>query len=130
MFQNSASHDSAEPSTMNCRGCDRNISLRYCKYSNPNGNEGRPYFACDGCDKFWSFANERGVLKDNPYCDCESPTRTRQQVTGQNKKTPGMLHTVCSSGQCDHFSWVVDYYENPIIIDRDLIRPMAECMFI
>ncbi|KAB8258651.1 hypothetical protein BDV32DRAFT_125582 [Aspergillus pseudonomiae] len=53
-----------------CKACRTPTVLIYVKPWNPNGHGGRPFFKCPTCGRFHSWADTRGVLDQNPLCQC------------------------------------------------------------
>ncbi|KAI0895789.1 hypothetical protein F4806DRAFT_69860 [Annulohypoxylon nitens] len=84
--------------------------VRKCGKSNVNGNAKRPFFACEKCGTFVSFADDRGLDPENPKCHCGNPTRclitSTQGKGGWNEW--GKLHFRCRIGRCNFFAWDED----------------------
>jgi hypothetical protein len=85
--------------------------------NNPNGNDRRPYFFCN-CGKFSCFGDMRGVLAENPLCDCLEQWPSRLQVTGadRSKLIPRALHYRCAVGGCRFFTYLADRDGNIITL--------------
>ncbi|KAL2784207.1 hypothetical protein BJX66DRAFT_317020 [Aspergillus keveii] len=72
--------------------CGREMPCRQTR-SNDNGNRGRWYYYCTGCDNF-IFDDWRGIDEGNPLCDCEEISRG--QIEG------GVVYVFrCARGKCD-----------------------------
>lgn len=89
-----------------CHNCNRPATLRITSPRNPNGNAGRPYFACRTCQRESSWvcwADTRGIEPTNPCCDCDLPSR--QDRIGSNKGCmAGRGFWTCSTGRCGFYS--------------------------
>ncbi len=82
-----------------CLRCGKETKRHVTRRSNRNGNVGRPYYRCPKCNKFATFADERGNVEANPICKCGHPSR--RQVSGQDRGRT--VHYVCRSGRCEFF---------------------------
>jgi hypothetical protein len=82
-----------------CFLCNGPSSEYTTRRSNRNGNAGRPYYKCDPCEKFLTFADDRGNDPLNPLCHCQ--VSSRRQVSCREKG--GKIHYVCRLGRCDFY---------------------------
>ncbi|KAH7207875.1 uncharacterized protein BKA55DRAFT_586364 [Fusarium redolens] len=89
-----------------CFLCNSPSQRLTTRYSNPNGNAGRPFHKCTNCQKFLVFADERGNFLDNPQCHCGESSKA--QIAGRNSRNPGGLHYVCRLGTCDYYAIETD----------------------
>jgi hypothetical protein len=87
------------PDSPNCKKCHRPTVYKVTKMNNPNGNAERPYFRCDDCSKFHSFADSQGIYPQNPHCRCGQPSRF-EQASIEKGKFP---FYVCATGVCDFY---------------------------
>ncbi|KAK4221702.1 hypothetical protein QBC38DRAFT_344325, partial [Podospora fimiseda] len=87
-----------------CRKCRNQSTLSEAGEGNKNGNKGRPYYKCNPCGNWitWADLQDCGG-KDNRYCRCRQKTRTN--ICGENSKVPGKINYKCASGNCDFMDW-------------------------
>ncbi|KAH8822102.1 hypothetical protein F5884DRAFT_746377 [Xylogone sp. PMI_703] len=84
----------------NCILCQRPTTREVTKIWNRNGHGGRPYFRCGHCDKFHSFADNQGISKQNPLCQCDQ--HSRLELAGRWKgRSP---YFTCATGACNFYS--------------------------
>jgi hypothetical protein len=79
-----------------CKKCGYLTDYKITRQSNRNGNAGRPYFKCDNCGNFHSFADTQGISQQNPYCPCGEPSRLER--AGWEKGNIPFF--VCATGTC------------------------------
>ena len=82
-----------------CKKCPYRTVHKVTKTSNRNGNGGRPYFKCENCGAFHSFADSQGINQQNPHCQCDQPSRLGQASIQKG----GLPFFVCATGACDFY---------------------------
>lgn len=107
-----------------CLKCQRPVKYCTTNKTNLNGNASRPYFKCIPCDKFHSWADERGNNPKNPLCYCNKPSRG--QVSGSKARSSGALHYVCSLGTCDFYQAAKNLKGVQIILGEELKNKLIE----
>ncbi|KAJ9666454.1 hypothetical protein H2201_003376 [Coniosporium apollinis] len=103
-----------------CRICRSSRTIKLTVHpSNPNGNASRQYYICLQCksgsksssghyglnahEVGWvSWADNRGIHKDNPRCNCG--VVSRQDRAGVDSSRPGMGFWTCATGACGYYS--------------------------
>lgn len=108
-----------------CPLCGGEPKYFITRRSNRNGNAKRPYYKCLECNKFVTFADERGINANNPVCDCDHPSR--MQVAGKSSATPRGLHYVCVVGRCDFFERAKSPAGKQYKLDESLVD-MFSCL--
>lgn len=106
-----------------CIQCGVPTNLRYTRTSNRKGNAGRPYYKCVPCNKFHCFADKRGNDPTNPPCHCGKSSK--RQISGPEKSVARQVHYVCRIGGCDFYDVCRNAQQKTIILDRELVEPMA-----
>lgn len=106
-----------------CILCRVPTSLLKTRPSNRKGNAGRPYYKCVPCNKFHCFADERGNDPTNPPCHCGKSSK--EQISGPEKSMGRQVHYVCRIGGCDFYLPHRNSQQETIILDRELVEPMA-----
>ncbi|KAK3939017.1 hypothetical protein QBC46DRAFT_217185, partial [Diplogelasinospora grovesii] len=87
-----------------CLICGTPSSFREVLPYNTNGNALRPYYRCEPCDKFVTFADLIGCHPDNPPCNCEPRMASREVVTGSNAQCgAGRKVWRCAEGRCRYW---------------------------
>ncbi|TLS20373.1 uncharacterized protein PpBr36_11357 [Pyricularia pennisetigena] len=103
-----------------CKRCAKKSSLLITGPENPNGNAGRPYYKCIACNRFFTFADDRGTKLDSPLCDCREPSRL--QLNGRDRTPAFGLHCVCKYGECDFYRVIVGKDGNQLCVLDDVVR--------
>jgi DNA-directed RNA polymerase subunit M/transcription elongation factor TFIIS len=106
-----------------CPICGREPKYFVTRRSNRNGNAKRPYYKCIPCNKFVSFDDDRGILTQNPPCDCS--VQSRMQVAGKFAATARGLHFVCAKGKCGFYEGALAPTGEQYQLDDNLIDMFA-----
>lgn len=98
-----------------CQTCGRPDSTLYITINtNPNGNRGRPYYACPTCPMgsgFVTWADTRGVEAGNPTCECDGGGTwvCRRDSVGVDGRARGRARGTgfwkCAVGRCGFWGW-------------------------
>jgi len=83
-----------------CRSCGKAAILQVTSTENNKyGNAGRPYYSCttEGCEALYTFDDDRGVLDENPACECGRPSR---RVIRSRKSDVVGFKFQCATGAC------------------------------
>ncbi|KAI9037824.1 uncharacterized protein KD926_011527 [Aspergillus affinis] len=100
-----------------CRNCGNATTWGTCRPDNMNGNANRPRYICS-CGLFACFGDMRGVLVENPPCDCnDSMEFSRRIVAGPNVQIPRSIFYRCATGRCDFYSYMKDQDGNIMVYD-------------
>lgn len=113
-----------------CIRCSRPTTLRTTRYSNRNGNAGRPYYKCIPCDRFTVFADERGNDPQNPLCHCAKSSKRQLAGSKAKKSTKGAVHYVCRLGRCDYYFAQKDAQGKQVVVEEDLVDKLAKLSFV
>lgn len=62
-----------------------------------NDNKGRAYRKCVGECGWWAWDDYDGIFEDNPFCDCNIPSREEYRGRG-----PYIFIYVCALSQCKY----------------------------
>lgn len=101
-----------------CFRCHNPATSHITKSSNRKGNAGRLYYKCVPCNKFLSFADDRGDDPRNPQCECGYASK--RQVSGPEKGRK--IHFVCKTGSCEFYSLAVSKEGDAIVLpDSELL---------
>ncbi|KAI1482260.1 hypothetical protein F4774DRAFT_372330, partial [Daldinia eschscholtzii] len=101
-----------------CFRCGKPTTRHYTSMANRNGNQGRPYFKCMGCNEFLVFADARGNYPTSQLCDCKQSCKLL--LTGVNKPIYGRAFYCCRLGTCDTYEPWTDNKGRPVAIDSTL----------
>lgn len=96
--------------TPTCRTCNQPAIRRYTCSWNPNGNAGRPYFACATCqwnDRWVCWADTKGISANNPRCGCGLPCR-QDRIGVEKREKKGRGFWTCILGKCEFYSESID----------------------
>ena len=89
-----------------CRFCHQPTQFRRVSTQNPNGNALRPYYVCQPCDTFFTWADKRGIKPGNPRCWCRVPSRedkVGEDPRGEKILRPGTPFWACWQRRCNFF---------------------------
>lgn len=92
-----------------CLSCGKKTFRDRCVPWNKNGNAFRPYYKCLQCG-FSCFGDMRGVLAENPTCDCGDGMQfSRRTIAGPDSgktKIPRSIFYQCAIGGCDFWQYM------------------------
>jgi hypothetical protein len=89
-----------------CPFCRGPTQFRRVSTQNPNGNALRPYYVCQPCDTFFTWADKRGIKPGNPRCWCRVPSRedkVGEDPRGEKILRPGTPFWACWQRRCNFF---------------------------
>ncbi|KAK3067296.1 hypothetical protein LTR53_015920 [Teratosphaeriaceae sp. CCFEE 6253] len=110
-----------------CLCCGQATVYAIAQADNPNGNAGRPYYACDHPGGFLCFADMRGIHVDNPTCDCPARSSdsiqregfllSRMQVAGTDGRQTiaRSVHFTCAVGGCEFYRYMQDDQDGHVV---------------
>ena len=104
-----------------CLRCGQETERLITRWSNRNGNAGRPYYKCLHCGGFNSFADDRGNDAGNPLCDCGQASR--RQISGVQRGR--RVHYVCRFGRCDYFTFHWTAENKVMSLTEDVVEWLA-----
>jgi hypothetical protein len=89
---------------LNCRKCQFPLTLANVKSTEDPAKVNRPYYRCDRCGEFCAWADDQGVAKGNPSCQCGELARL-------SKSASGTFFYSCAKAQCEFY--MERYWRDP-----------------